>query len=260
MTIDQNNVWYGPITVPAGETLYVQSVLNSATETSTVYFVVDSETNGLQWINKNADLSVSIDGNKQLFTLTPATEDRTIHLMACGLAASGTFKYSFTEPEDAPENPMTVDATPVATIKDGAITVKFTLPDVYTASEQDIENLNLTAVKIENLTNGQTFEITASTGDGAYSAGDEFSVTNAVPADFAAVGDEIKLVVESWGTTADYIINIASVTLQDGTTTGISAIGAATTINGAAFNLAGQRVAATAKGIIIVNGKKMLNK
>lgn len=46
---------------------------------------------------------------------------------------------------------------------------------------------------------------------------------------------------------------------DDNTATGINAVSNATT-NNVAYNLAGQRVAANAKGIVIVNGKKFINK
>lgn len=46
---------------------------------------------------------------------------------------------------------------------------------------------------------------------------------------------------------------------EDNTATGINAISNATA-NSVAYNLAGQRVAANAKGIVIMNGKKFINK
>lgn len=46
---------------------------------------------------------------------------------------------------------------------------------------------------------------------------------------------------------------------DDNTVTGINAVSTATA-NGQAYNLAGQRVAANAKGIVIMNGKKFINK
>ena len=63
--------------------------------------------------------------------------------------------------------------------------------------------------------------------------------------------------------TTDYfngtVIYTNSEALTNNTTSGINAIKAAA-VNGAAFNIAGQKVNADAKGIIIVNGKKQVNK
>ena len=53
---------------------------------------------------------------------------------------------------------------------------------------------------------------------------------------------------------AKYAINF------DGEATGIHTIEAASAANGAMYNLAGQRVDKSYKGIVIVNGKKYLNK
>jgi len=47
---------------------------------------------------------------------------------------------------------------------------------------------------------------------------------------------------------------------EDSETTGIATISTEQTINGAAYNLAGQRVNANAKGLVIMNGKKLFNK
>ncbi len=55
--------------------------------------------------------------------------------------------------------------------------------------------------------------------------------------------------------------NAKSFTLPGGETDGIKSVqGSRFTVNGEAYNLAGQRVGKDYKGIVIVNGKKMLNK
>lgn len=61
-------------------------------------------------------------------------------------------------------------------------------------------------------------------------------------------------IVLSGASAAKYAINF------DGEATGIQTIEAAPAANGAMFNLAGQRVDKAYKGIVIVNGKKYLNK
>lgn len=61
-------------------------------------------------------------------------------------------------------------------------------------------------------------------------------------------------IVLNGASAAKYAINF------DGEATGIHAIEAASAANGAMYNLAGQRVDKAYKGIVIVNGKKYLNK
>ena len=46
----------------------------------------------------------------------------------------------------------------------------------------------------------------------------------------------------------------------DGTTTGVNTINAKTTTNDVIYNIQGQRVGANYKGLVIVNGKKMMRK
>ena len=46
----------------------------------------------------------------------------------------------------------------------------------------------------------------------------------------------------------------------DGTTTGVNTINAKTTTNDVIYNIQGQRVGASYKGLVIVNGKKMIRK
>ncbi|MCQ2244683.1 MAG: InlB B-repeat-containing protein [Bacteroidaceae bacterium] len=55
-------------------------------------------------------------------------------------------------------------------------------------------------------------------------------------------------------------IKIISLVIDDEDATGISSVENVKMNNGAVYNLAGQRVNANAKGIVIVNGKKMFNK
>ena len=55
-------------------------------------------------------------------------------------------------------------------------------------------------------------------------------------------------------------ILISSIEITPAATDGIIAVGAAEKLNGAAFNLAGQKVSAAYKGMVLKNGKKMIQK
>ena len=55
-------------------------------------------------------------------------------------------------------------------------------------------------------------------------------------------------------------IHIARIYLVPKSTTGIDAVKTVQSVNGAIYNLAGQRVDASYKGIVIMNGKKFINK
>lgn len=129
----------------------------------------------------------------------------------------------------------------------GAVLVKGTASKVYTLTPATTEG---DATFVTNLKTGAT------KADGTQYG---FTSKFGTPA-FAQVqsGQDIPAkkgyIVLSGASAAKYAINF------DGEATGIHTIEAASAANDAMYNLAGQRVDKAYKGIVIVNGKKYLNK
>ena len=88
------------------------------------------------------------------------------------------------------------------------------------------------------------------------------SVTLTMPADVKALNPyKLTFRVVIINTANNKALALNAVTFNFGENTGIQEItNSEAKANGAAFNIAGQRVAADAKGIVIVNGKKYINK
>lgn len=84
------NTWRS-ITVPAGETVTVDATLTSGSDVNSIYFAAPDTYGKMTWANKNTDLLVSTNGNKQSFTLSSSTTDRVVMIMAYGMHCSGSY-------------------------------------------------------------------------------------------------------------------------------------------------------------------------
>lgn len=256
MSLDASNVWYGPITVPAETPLYVKATLNDETETSAVYFAVQTATSGLQWINKDTKLSVEIEGKTQIFTLAPSTEERQINLLGYGMLCAGTFSYSFTEPTVTPET-KTLTVTPKITYDSDtkSLTIEVTLPELYDESETPVENLNMWAVSITNTTTNTELQLTNG-GDGTYNATEKLTAINTIDEASFFNADDTYLI--KFGTPATSGVTITAVPVSLDVTTDIKNIDIQNS-NAVKYNIAGQRVN-NANSIYIINGVKVMVK
>lgn len=256
MSLDASNVWYGPITVPAETPLYVKATLNDETETSAVYFAVQTATSGLQWINKDTKLSVEIEGKTQIFTLAPSTEERQINLLGYGMLCAGTFSYSFTEPTVTPET-KTLTVTPKITYDSDtkSLTIEVTLPELYDESETPVENLNMWAVSITNTTTSTELQLTNG-GDGTYNATEKLTAINTIDEASFFNADDTYLI--KFGTPATSGVTITAVPVSLDVTTDIKNIDVQNS-NAVKYNIAGQRVN-NANSIYIINGVKVMVK
>ena len=102
----------------------------------------------------------------------------------------------------------------------------------------------------------------------AYNANDLENAKFASAEDQIAVGDEVILYgnITKYGTTYEtsngkaYIYSLNGYTKRSDIPTNISAVKSGADVNAPAYNLAGQKVDKSYKGVVIMNGKKMIQK
>ena len=218
-------------------------------------------TNGVLTLTTASDINFTLRTGKEVsyvtsIAITPNTAPETLTTSAKGYAtysADYAVNYSelgltaYTLTVDETNKTVTAKAFTGVVPAGGAVLVKGTKNTDYTLTPATTEG---DASFATDLVTGAT------TADGTQYG---FTSKSGTPA-FAKVvsGQDIPAkkgyIVLNGASAAKYAINF------DGEATGIQTIEAASAANATMYNLAGQRVDKSYKGIVIVNGKKYLNK
>lgn len=83
--IDNTAVWYGPISVPAGESFEVVARNTKNNARAIVFFANEQG----QWIDNESDILYDADASGHSYFLRAKNTDRTIYLMTCGFNTTG---------------------------------------------------------------------------------------------------------------------------------------------------------------------------
>lgn len=91
----ESNTWYGPVLVPAGQTLrVVADVENAGTDCAAVLLTNEKG----QWFDQVSQISSMVNGTRHTYILTSANTDRTVYLLSNGVTAPSTWCYTFADP------------------------------------------------------------------------------------------------------------------------------------------------------------------
>lgn len=214
------------------------------------------------WTGSATSVSFTPGGTHRLASVTVYLEPREFDLTI------GSSEWASMYLDFAAEVPEDVTAYYAASVDNEIITLR------------SVEAGEVLPAKTGVLVNGSSCTFKESTAEAADVTGNLFEgVTTATPCETrtvwvlnttstAALGDPVLSLYTgtSLGANKAYLpaskvagAKSLKLVFDDNTATGINAVSNATT-NNVAYNLAGQRVAANAKGIVIVNGKKFINK